>query len=339
MRPLVVFTGQGIARADGFNLTRRLKALPQLAALGEGLARGARQNLDAIIAAQAVAGDLALANLLRAVRTLCLKERRSTLRKATHREVFACLAAAAAERPVLHLTSSIDGLTTTFAVRDFGAAWAPFRHVATLDEIRGEAVTILSGRGLVHFPAHGEAPLVVSAEEPPRFQSYFGDPDDLRGPGPWSPSLRLGLAQGLADLENRFPLARLAYGLLEALVTGGEVDSGTDLPAAPHADLLVVGCGTSATGPATPFERRITALRAQGLPRPPARWTALVHRPEQNRRVAAWFAAHGFTVAGYGDHELAAAVRGALSGARSGCERATSSPPPAATKATRSARA
>ena len=63
-----------------------------------------------------------------------LNRGRTTLRKAAHREVFAALGTAAEQRLVAHLTTNMDGLTTTFAVRDFGAVWAPFRGRATRDE-------------------------------------------------------------------------------------------------------------------------------------------------------------------------------------------------------------
>jgi hypothetical protein len=315
MRPLVVFTGQGLARADGFNLTRRLKALPQFAGMGAELARGDRQNLDTLIETWARRGETPLADLLRAIRALCLKERRSTLRKKTHREVFAALAAISGDRVVIHLTACIDGLTTTFAVRDGGAVWLPFRQLASLSTIAAEAAGVLRrGTGFVHFPAHGEAPLIASAGAELELQYYFGDPDDLRGAAPWIPSLALGIARGLADIEAAFPPSRLAYDHFDAALAGDPIAAG-DSPAidpAPAADLLVIGYGADAAREQLPFERRIAKLRARGFPRSPARWTALVHRPAQNRRVAAWYEDHGFGVAGYDDGDLAEAVRQAV---------------------------
>src|SRR5262245_54446563 len=121
MRPLIVFSGQGIARADGFNLTRRLVASGVGGVARSELARGERHNLDAIVEACARDGAVAFDDLLRALRSLCLKERRSTLRKVAHREVFELLAEQASQRLVVHLTSCVDSLTSTFAVRDFGA--------------------------------------------------------------------------------------------------------------------------------------------------------------------------------------------------------------------------
>jgi hypothetical protein len=320
MRPLAVFTGQGIARADGFNLTRRLKAVPTLAGIAASLRRGDRQNLDVLIASRARYGDAAMADLLRAIRSLCLKERRSTLRKTNHRDVFAAFAASAAERVVVHVTACIDGLTTTFAVRDCGAPWLPFRQVAMLSTVAAEAAAVFGrGTGLLHFPAHGEAPLIASGSggEELALQSYFGDPRDLAGGDSWTASLELGLARGLADIEASFAPARLAYRVLDAALTGERTVFGdVAIDVAAPSDLLVVGYGADAAREAHPFEHRIVALRARGLPRPPARWTALVYRPAQNHRAAAWYEQQGFTVMGYGDGELAERVREALAPAR-----------------------
>jgi hypothetical protein len=330
MRPLVVFTGQGIARADGFNLTRRLKSLPQLARLGESLPRGDRQSLDAILAEQALLGEPAIEDLLRALRALCLKERRSTLRKSAHHGVFSALGAAASARVVVHLTTCIDGLTTTFAVRDFGAAWPPFRRVAGLPAIAAEAAAVLSrGRGMIHLPAHGEAPLIAADGDELLLQSYFGEPGDLRGASAWASTLRLGLARGVASIDTRFPLAGLSYEMLRRALAGEPIALG-DEPAVPPggpADLVVIGYGACAARRDHPFERCIAGLRQRGLPSAAARWTAVVHRPEQNRRVASWFEAHGFIVAGCGDGDLADVVRRAVVPGRAG-ERDGGSEPP-----------
>lgn len=338
MRPLVVYTGQGIARADGFNLTRRLKSLPQLARLGESLPRGDRQSLDAIVAERALLGAAALEDLLRALRALCLKERRSTLRKSAHHGVFAALGAAASARVVLHVTTCIDGLTTTFAVRDFGAAWAPFRRIAGLPAIATEAAAVLSrGRGMIHLPAHGEAPLIAADGDDLLLQSYFGEPSDLRGANAWASTLRLGLARGVASIDASFPLAGMSYELLRSTLAG-EPTRLADEPAVATgpADLVVIGYGASAARETHPFERCIAALRQRGLPDATTQWTAVVHRPDQNRRVSSWFERNGFRVEGCGDSDLADVVRRVVVPARSserdgGSE--SSGPPPSSLSA------
>ncbi len=74
MRPLVIFTGQGVARADGFNLTRRAKALPEFRSILGWVERRDRQNLDALLRAAVVQGAPPAA-WIAGLRALCLKER------------------------------------------------------------------------------------------------------------------------------------------------------------------------------------------------------------------------------------------------------------------------
>jgi hypothetical protein len=73
MRPLIVFTGQGIARGDGFNLTRRAKALDELRPFVERVERSDRQNLDALLATAFASEDVVpAARIVSALRTLGL---------------------------------------------------------------------------------------------------------------------------------------------------------------------------------------------------------------------------------------------------------------------------
>jgi hypothetical protein len=316
MRPLIVLTGQGVARADGFNLTRRTKAIARVDLFTAAVQRRDRQNLDVLLESCAAAGDDALDELLRGMRAICLKERRSTGRKTAHRDVFAALAEAAASRLVLHLTTNLDGLTTTFAVRDFGAAWPPFRGAASVDDVVAEAQARLEAqRGLVHFPVHGEAGLVISSSDGELLQTFYGEPRALRGGGPWVPSLRLGPAGGLAAIERRLAPARLGYALLDALLEGGTGRRERFVvPEHAAADLVVVGYGAEDRGARAlnPFEARIDALLAAGRRDAGARWSALVYRPGERPRTVEWFAARGFTVLPYGDGELAQVVREAM---------------------------
>lgn len=324
-RPLLVVTGQGVARADGFNLTRRMKATRRLAALTADVRRRDRQNLDALLEACAAGGDDALAEVLRDLRTICLKERRTTLRKTAHHEVFAALGAAAETRLVAHLTTNMDGLTTTFAVRDFGAVWPPFRGRATRDEtVAALRAPIARGAGMLHLPLHGEAALLIArGDDGERMQTVYGG-SAWPAPGGWIPSLEIFATAGVDTVERELLPARLGYALLDGLL--GEAASsceGLDVPARPAADLLVIGYGAEDDGtrPAYPFERRIADFLRRGARDPRSRWTALVYRPSQFPHTAAWYDAHGFAVVGYDDGELGAAVRqascGALPGARS----------------------
>lgn len=316
-RPLLVVTGQGVARADGFNLTRRMKATRKLAGLTADVRRRDRQNLDALLEACAAAGADALGEVLHDLRTICLKERRTTLRKATHREVFAALADAAVQRVVAHLTTNMDGLTTTFAVRDFDAWWPPFRAPATPDEIvAGARALLLRGAGMLHFPLHGEAGLMVSSgAEGEVLQTLYGTPRVPAAGKQWLPSLAIVGTAGVQRLERELLPARLGYALLDAMLRPqAAACEGIDVPERPAADLLVIGYGAEDDGtrPAYPFERRIAAIVERGERDPRARWTALVYRPEQFAHAAGWYEKHGFTVVAYDDGELGHAVRQAL---------------------------
>jgi hypothetical protein len=319
MRPLVVFTGQGVPRADGLNLTRRMKATPRLAALTSDVRRKDRQNLDALLEACAVGGDEAIDEVLHDLRAICLKERRSTMRKTVHRDFFEVLAEAATSRLVAHLTTNLDGLTTTFAVRDFAACWPPFHGPAHLDVVRRDFQQLLDrGSGLLHVPLHGEAGLMIAEPGGAVLQTAYGAPKMLRGDvESWLPSLRLGAAAGMAGIEARLITARLGYTLLDALLcANGAADASADLDVPEHAaaDLVVAGYGAEdgRMRETYPFEHRITRLVATGRRDPGARWTALVYRPHENAPTAEWFAKRDFAVLPYDDGELPRVLRQAL---------------------------
>jgi len=316
MRPLIVITGQGIARADGFNLTRRMKATRRLAALTTAVRRKDRQNLDALLEACAAGGAEAVAMVVHDLRAICLKERRTTLRKTAHQGVFAALADAATQRLVVHLTTNVDGLTTTFAVRDFGACWPPFGAPASGEAMRAAFQAVLdAGSGLLHVPLHGEAGLLLAEPDGGVLQTCYGPPRAVPGTAGWLPSLAVGIAAGMRNLEHRLPTARLGYALLDALLaSGGATAAGLQVPELATADLLVVGYGAeeTSTRSAYPLERRIDALVAAGARDPGARWTALVYRPGDSPHTAAWYAERGFTIVPYDDDELPRVVRQAL---------------------------
>jgi len=316
MRPLIVISGQGIARADGFNLTRRMKATPRLATLTADVRRKDRQNLDALLEACAAAGPEDLVSVLQDLRGICLKERRATLRKTAHHGTFAALAEAGSQRLVAHLTTNVDGLTTTFAVRDFAACWPPFGAPVRGDEITAAFQEVLDrGTGLLHVPLHGEAGLLLSEPDGEVLQTCYGPPRAVDGHASWLPSLVAGPASGVADLERRLPPARLGYALFDALIASGAPHAaGLRVPEHAAADLLVVGYGAedTPTRNAYPIESRIEALVAAGRRDPGARWTALVYRPAENPHTASWYAERGFVVAPYDDDELVRAVRQAL---------------------------
>ena len=314
MRPLVVFSGQGVARADGFNLTRRAKALPELRPLLTRLGRADRQNLDALIEA-AVASGAPPIEWVRGLRELCLKERRSTHRKLAHQETLGAVAATSVGRVVVHCTANLDGLTTTFLARDYGARWAPFGGVASVDDVLDDVVTVSgAGAGLLHFPLHGEICLYVSEEDGTRMRTAYHHPNADADGTPWVSSLVVGPGRGLDRVERNLPSSRLALELITGLLRGGDVAvAGRSLGAFEPADFLVMGYGASERGsrPNHPFERLVSELAGSRDPEASV-WTSLLYQPTTPRPVREWFDQNGFTVVSYGDGELASRVAASL---------------------------
>jgi hypothetical protein len=101
----------------------------------------------------------------------------------------------------------------------------------------------------------------------------------------------------------------MAVGLLRNLLRGSAIDLGDDtkLRSLPPADLLTIGYGAHDRGERTshPFERTIADVLQHAPPPDRGQWRALVHRPEENRRVAGWYAQRSFRVEAYGDDDLA----------------------------------
>ena len=329
MRPLVAFTGQGVARADGFNLTRRLKALAGVDAVLAAVPWKDRQNLDELFAACGALGRDELDELVRAARAMCLKERRATQRKVAHRALFETLAEVAQTRLVVHLTANVDGLTSTFAVRDFGAIWPPYTGPASVDEVaRAAAALFRRGRGFLHLPVHGEAALVQSRTNGCLLRTFYGEPSALHENGPWVSTLAEGIGTDVRKIAEALPFAALGFQLLRALVLGEEIVlGGGPAVALGRADLVAIGYGAGSR-PARalyPFERCIDELVTLGAPAAPQRFAAVLYDARECEPSARWYREHGFAVSSYGDGELGARVRQALLQARPG-ERSDASP-------------
>lgn len=307
-RPLVVFSGQGVSRADGFNLTRRAKALPAFAEHVRRLERCDRQNLDAVLHA-AVGAEVPPVDWIQAFRTLCMKELRRTFSKTTHRELFELVAGAAQSRLVVHLTSNVDGISTTILVRDHGALWAPFRGVSSMARVRSDFVKAArAGRGLAHFPLHGEIGLYVSEPEGERLRTAYHHPEPGDDGTTWISSLLLGPGRGLQNLESGLRPGGFAVSILEALLRGGPLDvEGVSCGDFAPADLLVVGYGATDRGAHAdnPFERVLDSLSDEWSRQAGSRH-ALLYNSATPRHVASWFERHGFTLVSYGDDELVA---------------------------------
>jgi hypothetical protein len=327
MRPLVVFSGQGVARADGFNLTRRAKALPEFRTMLARMERSDRQNLDAILMT-AVRSGAPSASWIASLRALCLKERRTTMRKVAHRGTFEAIAAEARRRVVVHLTANVDGLATTFLVRDFGARWAPFHGVAAVDRIRDEFLEVCTaGSGLVHFPLHGEVGLYVSESGGDRLRTAYHHPEVDDDGAVWVSSLVVGPGSGVDRIAKTMPASALALTIAGGLLRGGPVrlGGGVDAGPLPASDLVVLGYGAHERGPrsAHPFERMIRRIVDDGARDPSARWCSLQYGAAISKHVAAWHERNGLRIVSYEDGELpirtAEAVESACS-SPAGCE-------------------
>lgn len=314
MRPLVIFTGQGVARADGFNLTRRVKGLPEFRSILSRVARHDRQNLDALLRA-AVAHGAPPAAWIGGLRALCLKERRTTLRKTIHRDLFGAISEASQRRVVVHLTASIDGLSTTFLTRDGGARWAPYDAAASLDDLRRDLADVCRrGTGLLHYPLHGEVGLYVSEGDGERLQTAYHQPKADPDGTTWASSLIVGPGRGLKRLEHHLPSSALARDVMDGLLRGGELNVASEsfgefLPA----DLLVVGYGANDRGlrASLPFERLVSAFPMNGGQERGV-WRALLYAPATAAHVKEWFESSGFSIVEYGDGDLALRVSSLL---------------------------
>src|SRR6266478_3485395 len=163
MRPLVVLTGQGISRADGFDLERELRdAIEEEVTRCFDLPRDSG-TLDDVFSAARRHSMQYLEALVRATRRTCIAARESGVH-AHHREVFGALRDAAANRVVVHVTTNIDGIATTVAVKVFGAVWRPVSVTweIPIADIRRDVLEVFAaGRRQLHPPVRGEAGLAA----------------------------------------------------------------------------------------------------------------------------------------------------------------------------------
>ncbi len=150
MRPLVVLTGQGISRADGLDLERELRdAIEEEARRCFDLPRDSG-TLDDVFSAARRHSMQYLEALVRATRKTCIAARESGVH-VHHSEVFGALRDAAANRVVVHVTTNIDGIATTVAVKVFGAVWRPVERYGEeipIADIRRDVLEVFAaGRG------------------------------------------------------------------------------------------------------------------------------------------------------------------------------------------------
>jgi len=293
-RPLVVFSGQGLARADGVNLPRRLKAIESLEPALSGVEWRSRQDLDAMVQACASHGEESLRRMLEELRQVCRKERRSTARKVSHQALFEALAEIAVDRVVVHLTANVDGLTSAVAAGEHGAYWPPLGEPTLLEDVAaGIAARISLGAGLVHLPVNGEAALLVSGSTG-ALRTFYGSPNSLGDGGPWQPTISLGLARGVEALDGHLELAKFGYGLMRSLLSGMAPFPSTE--AAPPADLLVLGyaAGNRPSRMRLPFERTIGEVIRRTEATERSRLDAVILDCPENEATRSWYEGLGF---------------------------------------------
>ena len=323
MRPLVVLTGQGISRADGFDLERELRdAIEEEVRRCFDLPRDSR-TLDDVFSAARRHSMQYLEALVRATRRTCIAARESGVR-AHHREVFGALRDAAANRVVVHVTTNIDGIATTVAVKVFGAVWRPVERYGEeipIADIRRDVLEVFAaGSGQLHLPVHGEAGLAAVKGLPEWEGAQRLVQTGLQHDTAYS-TLAQGIGQTVREIETLMAVSGLGYGLLASLLVGTVADVDRMIGPYPPADLVTIGYGAGATDGrlAYPFERRLREARQRGFSPQGSRWLALVYRGDSEdadspaiERTAGWYDEARFEVRRYGKDELGAAARAAI---------------------------
>ena len=119
----------------------------------------------------------------------------------------------------MHLTANVDGLTSTFAVRDFGACWPPYAAPASVEEVARAAVERLRcGRGFLHLPIHGEAALVQARRPDGLLRTFYGEPSAIQDGGPWMSTLADTIGNDVRRIAEGLPVAALGLQMLRGLV-------------------------------------------------------------------------------------------------------------------------
>lgn len=306
-RPLVVVSGQGLSRADGVNLARRIASVEPVTDLRPNVEWRRRRDLDALVAAGVAAGGEVSRRMIEELRLACRKERRSLARKTAHRVLFEILREISSERPVVHLTTNIDGIGSAIAAGEMGAFWPALHEPVRLGEVRVGLLRVLEGgNGFVHLPLHGEAALVVSGEG--ALRTFYGAPSSLSEDGPWQSTLELGIGGDVETIEDRLEISRYGYHVFRSLIRGEPVGArGEPLPAA---DLLVIGYA-AASRPAKrrfPFER-IASDWLEGVNEHRQRLDAILLESPENAASRRWFTNLGFRVTSHRLGELPARLR------------------------------
>lgn len=297
--PLIVLTGQGLAKADGFDLVARLQAEPEWHDAFFVYGREQSDDLDHVISAYRAAGEERLRTFIDRIRLECRIEREKTATKPNHQGIFKILATLAHHRAVLHLTTNIDGISTNVAVGEHRARWVALRERAAFESIVRDVDEVLSsGQGMIHLPLHGEAALMADGDGATILWTVR---PEQHGAG--NSTLAEGLGRGVQSIEARMHVSQLGYRLLRALLTGSraELDFGSILGPYPQANLVTVGYGAGGGEIRLeyPFEKHI----GQIPPRDCLSRTALVFEGA-TQEVRAWYSKNGFELVGHGSNDL-----------------------------------
>ena len=320
MRPLVVYSGQGLALADGFDLVRaKLWTQPELMAECFSLVpERQRADLDAVLLACGSAGDRPLDLMMKALRAACFAERRARRELPHHRAIFNLLAREAQHRVVLHVTANIDGLTSAVGVEEFDAIWRPRREKTDIVRIVADAkAAVERGTGLLHLPVHGEVGLLADkSQEGARLLITIDEDDAIERYS----TVYMGIGRNrVTDVPKTMAFSGFGYDLLSGLVRGTPtvwVEGGVTIHPIEPADLVVFGyaAGSAPEREDYPLESRIPDPSLAGAWKRPdgATWRACCYKPPVGDPTVIWFKRRGFEIVEFGDGELSEAVKKAI---------------------------
>ncbi len=299
-RPLVVYAGQGIALADGFDL--RGKLLTHLAGIPDVHAEDDLDAQIAVVRRDPPPGctdeerDRIIGRLEKVLHTLddiCVQHVGTPpdlARWPTADGLCQRLSELARDRLVVLFTSNVDTALRYAALRH-GARWVlPPSGLAHRDEIAGWLQEIEKRSPGFHYaPLHGEATLICIGDG----GLIYATPEHSLHPLPipdngWHYTTGEGLGTNVRIIEDRLWLSKLAYPVFRRLIEGA---GGAD-----PADLLAVGYGAGATAVRAEqygFEVSVHGATAAFASRP-HQWLAVL--PEGDAKSIAWYQAHGFRV-------------------------------------------
>jgi len=330
-RPLVVYAGQGLSLADGFNLTNELRWLKGHCFVEVDDPR----NLDRVL--YVLRERLSqedherrsgyLYEVLLTIDRLCgiqaYVQRQPRL--LTTRRLCQRLSDIAADRLVVLFTSNLDCVARYEAV-EAGATWLLGRKTTGIKDWKEIATwlsTIASRKpGFHYFPVHGEAGLVARGDGGTTYATTDVAMTERSARHPWGRTAGEGLGRNVTMIEQRMHVSQAGYRLLRALVGGTSFDPtqhnevATDPKFGPEtlwpliqpkhataAHLMLVGYGAGhlMEGRQYPLELSLEfVFRSVRAFSSGAQWRAIVG---PDREGLDWLSRYGFSVATTGGGE------------------------------------